>query len=82
MGRYEWNIRVIKTHYTFAEFIVEADTKEEAESKINPETDVTDEHWNEDGSTEVEIHPDYTERMDQLFPEDYDNPDENDGEHE
>ena len=82
MGRYQWNIRVIKTHYTFAEFIVEADTKEEAESKINPETDVIHQNWNEDGGTEAFINSDYTERMDELFPDDYDNPDENDGEHE
>lgn len=79
---YEWNVRVTKTHYTFAEFIVVADTKEEAEAKINPEKDVTDDHWNEDGHTDLEIHPDYTERMDKLFPEDYEDPDENDGEHE
>tara|TARA_R110000823_G_scaffold303365_1_gene424720 strand:+ start:379 stop:621 length:243 start_codon:yes stop_codon:yes gene_type:complete len=78
---YQWNVRVNKIHLTFAEFIVEANTKEEAEAKINPETDVTDEHWNEDGSTEFEIQSDYTERMDELFPDDYDNPDENDGEH-
>ena len=73
---YKWNVRVIKSHHTFAEFIVEAQTKEEAESKINPDTDVTDDLWNEDGSTEVFINSDYTERMDILFP------DENDGEHE
>jgi len=74
----EWNVRVVKTTYKYAEFIVEASSKEEAESIINPDTEVIkEEHWSE-VEEETYIHPDYTERMDKLFPEDYDN----DGEHE
>lgn len=74
----EWNVRVVKTYLKYAEFIVEADSKEEAEAQINPDSAVTDEdHWSE-VEEETYIHPDYTERMDELFPEDYDN----DGEHE
>ena len=34
---YKWNVRVNKTQSTFAEFIVEAKTKEDAEAKINHE---------------------------------------------
>tara|TARA_R100000353_G_scaffold168893_1_gene131666 strand:- start:356 stop:583 length:228 start_codon:yes stop_codon:yes gene_type:complete len=67
----EWNVRVVKTYQKYAEFIVEADSKEEAESKINPNLAVTDEdHWSE-VTEETYIHPDYTERMNELFPEDY-----------
>ena len=77
---YEWNVRVIKTQSTFAEFIVEAKTKEEAEAKINPEKDVTDDHWNPDIQTDVFIQSDYTERMDKILPNDYDNPDEKENE--
>lgn len=74
----EWNVRVVKTYFKYAEFIVEADSKEEAEAQINADSAVTDEdHWSE-VEEETYIHPDYTERMDELFPEDYDN----DGEHE
>lgn len=75
---YEWNVRVVRTTYKYAEFIVEAETEQEAEALVNPDTDVIDEdHWSE-VEEETYIHGDYTERMDVLFPEDYDN----DGEHE
>ena len=75
---YEWNVRVVKTTYKYAEFIVEAKTEQEAEALVNPDTDVVDEeHWSEI-EEETYIHGDYTERMDVLFPEDYNN----DGEHE
>ena len=72
----EWNVRVIKTQCTFAEFIVEAKTKEEAEAKINLEKDVTDDHWNPDIQTDVFIQSDFTERMDKILPDLYYNPDE------
>ena len=77
---YEWNVRVIKTQSTFAEFIVEAKTKEEAEAKINPEKDVTDDHWNPDIQTDVFIQSDCTERMDKILPNHYSNPDEEENE--
>lgn len=75
---YEWNVRVVRTTYKYAEFIVEAETEQEAEALVNPDIDVIDEeHWSE-VEEETYIHGDYTERMDVLFPEDYNN----DGEHE
>ena len=73
---YKWNVRVNKTQSTFAEFIVEAKTKEEAEAKINPEKDVTKDHWNSDIQTDVFIQSDFTERMDKILPDLYYNPDE------
>ena len=73
---YKWNVRVNKTQSTFAEFIVEAKTKEEAEAKINPEKDVTNDHWNSDIQTDVFIQSDFTERMDKILPDLYYNPDE------
>lgn len=83
---YEWNVRIVRTTYKYAEFIVKAKTQQEAEELLNPDTleegttynDVVDEeHWSE-VEEETYIHGDYTERMDVLFPEDYNN----DGEHE
>jgi len=75
---YEWNVRVVRTTYKYAEFIVEAETEQEAEALVNPDIDVIDEeHWSE-VEEETYIHGDYTERMAVLFPEDYNN----DGEHE
>ena len=47
-GKYEWNVRVAKQGYDFAEFIVSADTAQEAEAQIDPNS-VSDEHWNGDG---------------------------------
>ena len=73
---YKWNVRVNKTQSTFAEFIVEAKTKEEAEAKINPEKDVPNDHWNSDIQTDVFIQSDFTERMDKILPDLYYNPDE------
>jgi hypothetical protein len=73
---YEWNVRVIKNQSTFAEFIVEAKTKKEAEAKINAEKDVADDHWNPDIQTDVFIQSDYTERMDKILPDRHINPDE------
>ena len=64
---YKWNVRVNKTQSTFAEFIVEAKTKEEAEAKINPEKDVTNDHWNSDIQTDVFMQSDFTEHMDKIL---------------
>lgn len=76
-GKYEWNVRVAKVAHDFAEFIIRADTAEEAEAQVNPYS-VSDSHWNGDGWNHPEtfIESDHTERMDHLFPGDYINPDE------
>ena len=41
---------------------------------------MTDDHWNPDIQTDVFIQSDYTERMDKILPNDYDNPDEKENE--
>ena len=71
---YKWNVRVIKTQSTFAEFIVEAATKKQAEAMINPK-EVEPDHWNPDIEKDVFIQSDYTERMDKILPDLYNNPD-------
>ena len=76
-GKYEWNVRVIKTKQDFAEYIISADTAEDAEAQVDP-NNVPDGMWNGDGwqTTEKYIDQERTERMDHLFPDDYINPDE------
>ena len=71
---YKWNVRVIKTQSTFAEFIVEAKTKKQAEALIDPK-EVAADHWNPDIEKDVFIQSDYTERMDKILPDLYTNPD-------
>ena len=77
---YEWNVRVIKTQSTFAEFIVEAKTKEEAEAKINPEKDVTDDHWNQTFKQMYLYNLTIQNEWIKILPNDYDNPDEKENE--
>jgi len=75
-GKYEWNVRVAKQGYDFAEFIVSADTAKEAEAQIDPNS-VSDEHWNGDGWEHPELYicKYSTERMDRIHPDLYVNPD-------
>jgi hypothetical protein len=80
MPMYKWRVRTYRISHDYIEEIVEAKSAEEAEAKVDPYGYGDRAYgWQIDENPEVFINDDYTERMDKLYPEDYANPDDDEG---